>query len=386
MDTFIDCEISEINTSIYITPNIEFQLNKFNSNEKLTCKNIDEQSLFATHKLKTELKLLYARMDLPILLYGARGCGKLTTLVGLLNTSHDIYFPSASEKDAYVNRINNLIYFKIVDNEYNKLLCYENAFVLNINILVNNVEIMQYLKYIFKLANEKNIDKTKKIFFITNIDLCNTEQQTYISYMLDKITEKAIYIMTCNSLNKINKKITTQMVKLNYGKMSKSEFTAVFLYNYSKIWSYVHLSPACIDKYYTIYINNAYNIGNTLAQIKYLIASYPSIKSITKDDELGLMSKIVRNFIKKNMKLTIISGANDIRKVLFCLLSLNMNLLDFCKELLHQLMQKSLPQVKKDLILAKCGELSTELIHSNKQFIAIEKYIYHIISIIFTEV
>ena len=92
-------------------------------------------------------------------------------------------------------------------------------------------------------------------------------------------------------------------------------------------------------KYYKIYINNQYNIGTTISQIKYIIDTKDITLEKLKTDEFrqSLMYNITKNFIKKKLKLSSVNNALDIRKFLYTLLSLNIDLLEFCKYLIKQL-------------------------------------------------
>ncbi len=60
---------------------------------------------------------------------------------------------------------------------------------------------------------------------------------------------------------------------------SEIEFAEIFKYNYgthSKTLEKKHLTPFYIKKFWEIYCNNRYNIGNTIAQVKYVL-SIPDI-------------------------------------------------------------------------------------------------------------
>ena len=86
-DFFGDDDINNGNgePSIEITPNIELQLNKFNDNEYLKEKYIPEKALFATETIIQSLKTFYINnIDIPLLVYGNKGIGKITCILGLL--------------------------------------------------------------------------------------------------------------------------------------------------------------------------------------------------------------------------------------------------------------------------------------------------------------
>jgi hypothetical protein len=214
MSDFFDGETFE--PTVDTTPNIEFQYSKFCEDEYLNKKIIPENALFATSEIIENIKNYYNHnIDIPILVYGDQGIGKLTCIVGLLNNIKTVNNN---------NPTNNIHYFKILDDVYNKIFYYENIYYLNISILNNNNEILDYLKYIYKIAKEKNITvfgdeepqletfqninnrnnknnnssylKEKKIIIITHIYKCNNEAQQYLAFMLDKININSSYIFT----------------------------------------------------------------------------------------------------------------------------------------------------------------------------------------------
>ena len=84
MDAFLEGD--SIETELDTTPNIEFQLNKYNTNEYISKKQIPESALFAPTIFKDKVKKFYETdIDIPLLVYGVPGCGKLTTVLGLIN-------------------------------------------------------------------------------------------------------------------------------------------------------------------------------------------------------------------------------------------------------------------------------------------------------------
>ena len=146
-------ESGESSATIETTPNLSLQINKFDEDEYLYGKYVPEKALFADKDVISNIKNFYNNnVDIPIIVYGAPGIGKLTCVLGLLQ-----------HLSCYLNsfplnkKINNIKYFKILDSEYNKILFYENIFYLNIEILNNNNEIIDYLKYIYQIAKSNNI-------------------------------------------------------------------------------------------------------------------------------------------------------------------------------------------------------------------------------------
>jgi len=142
-----------------------------------------------------------------------------------------------------------------------------------------------------------------------------------------------------------------------------------------------------MKKYYSIYKNNEYNIGRTLSQIKFFLANTEIINLEKLNDDnnnLPLLDRIVKNFIKNKLKLTTIEPTLEIRKVLYTLVSLNMDLLEFAKKLVSQLLTAKLNNKIKALIIAKAGELSHTLVDINKLVLAMEQFIVSLIRIIYS--
>ena len=204
MESFIENDLLE--QEIDITSNIDFQLDKYNDQEYFSKKQIPENAIFAPTIFINKLKRFYeSNLDIPLLIYGLKGCGKLTAILGLMNNV-PVYFPEIEDK--YDSRkTNNLYYMKILDKEYEKLLVYENLYYLNIDILSNANEIIMYLKHIYKISKGKSIDGNTKIIVISNIEKCNTESQKYINFILDKLNGNTSYIFNTTKLNNINTKI-----------------------------------------------------------------------------------------------------------------------------------------------------------------------------------
>ena len=96
------------------------------------------------------------------------------------------------------------------------------------------------------------------------------------------------------------------------------------------------------------------------------------------------MYNIVKNFIKKKLKLSTVNTALDIRKFLYTLLSLNINLLEFCKVLVKELIIRKINNKTKILIIEKASILSNEFTLINKEVISVESFIYNIIHIIYS--
>ena len=69
----------------------------------------------------TFIKKFYkSNLDIPLLIYGLKGCGKLTAILGLINHLPG-YLPDI-ENIYDARKINNLYYMKILDREYEKFI------------------------------------------------------------------------------------------------------------------------------------------------------------------------------------------------------------------------------------------------------------------------
>ena len=124
-----------------------------------------------------------------------------------------------------------------------------------------------------------------------------------------------------------------------------------------------------------------------LLPVKYLLCNKEINLAGNNDNNLlteSLIDKIVRNFIKKRIKLSTVNNALEIRKILYTLLSLNINLLDFTKKIIKQLITGKLNDKIKLKILEQGKILSIDLQHVNKDVIAVETFIYALINIIYS--
>jgi len=418
MTDFFDGETFE--PEVTTTPNIEFQFCKFNEDEPLFQKYISEQALFATSNTIASIKSLYENnIDIPILICGLQGCGKLTSIIGLIKYL-PCYLPDY-KLDEINKKLNNINYFKILDNELNKILYYENIYYINIEILNNNNEILAYLKYIYQIAkssnikifddvfddvfgkeindisnnllnenndkdkeNNKNIDK--KIIIITHIDKCNKEAQRYIAFMLEKMNGYVSYILTTHSINIINKKIISLCSSIQFNNLNENDFIKIFKNNFKISFEKENhiLNASILKQFYQIYILNKYNLGNTISQIKYYLTTEGLIFLKEKNNKLSLLSKIASNFINKKLILSNVSSALEIRKFLYILLSLNIKLIIFLKEVVYQLSNSKLNSNIKTQIIEKASILSLEINSANKEVVIIETFFYDIITIMYS--
>ena len=424
MDYFLDNDDKHNDASsdnacdIKPSSHIEYQLDKYNINEYFIHKHIPENALFISDIFKQHIKAFYtSNIDVPLLIYGVKGCGKITALIGLINNVPG--YVSSTFASIDTRKINNLYYMKNLDIEYNKLFIYENLYYLNIDILASPSEILLYIKHIYTLGKSKSIDGTKKIIIISHIDKCSLEAQKYITYILYKQNNNTSYIFTITKNNTLLKKISSGCAKINFKHLTKTEFINIFNFNYKYLS--LKTNQYNTDFFYTIYINNQYNIGNTIAQIKHIIYTSTLITSLPftnpttnpttnlttnpttnpttnhnaiQTQEHSLLYNIVKSFIKKYIKLSTVNNALDIRTFLYTLTSLNIDFIDFITLLVKQLIRTN-PQDDtsfnlnlsfdiKHIIITEAGILSHNILTHNKEIINIETFIYKIINIIYS--
>jgi len=368
-----------------LSSNIDFQLNKFNDNEYLKSKCIPEKALFTNKHIIQSLKTIYEHNnDIPLIIYGRKGIGKLTCIIGLLG-SIPCYLPNIPIE----KKTNNIRYFKIYDAIFPKLLYYENIYFLNIKILHNNTEIINYLEYVYKITKSRNFDENeKKIVIISNIDLCSKDAQRYITFMIDKIAIHISYMFTSNTLTLLDKKITSSCSLINFKPLLEEEFCKTFKTNFKKSFKTIDnfiFNQTTMTKLYSIYSSNNYNIGTTIAQLKYYLDGdgVDFLKDKTKTT--SLLSTIVKKFIKKKLSVSSIDTTLDLRNFLYILVSLNVNLIIFVKEVIKQLCNSKLNTTIKYKLMDETHTLINEICNSNKEVIMVETFFYKIINIIYSE-
>ena len=218
--------------------------------------------------------------------------------------------------------------------------------------------------------------------------------------MLDKINCYVSYIFTSKCINTIDKKITSLCTPIHYKYIDETTFIKIFKTNYKKIiekdaisTTTNKLTPTILKQFYQIYVSNKYNIGNTISQIKYHISTEGVVFIKDKNNKCSLLSKIALNFIKKHLILSTISSALELRRFLYVLLSLNIKLIIFVKEVVKQLIDSklnynlnyNLNNNKKEIIIEKTSVLSTEINKANKEIIIVETFFYNIITILFDD-
>ena len=393
MDAFLEGDdglVSSRDASMAATPNIAFQLNRFERGEPFANKRIPENALFVSRVFLDKVRNLYAaNLDIPVLVSGLPGCGKLTVMLGMMPQC-GAYFPSIIERadtSGSARLVNNIAFMKPLDeNNYPKILIYENLYICNIALLTNNTEIKTYLEQIYRIARSRSIDASRKIFIICHIELCTHEHQRYITFMLDKINSMTSYILTTTHANQIDRKIRSFCAPLRFEYPSEGEFADTFRGNYSSVMEKKHLSSYYVRKYWEIYNNNRMHIGHTLAQIKWLVSSPNiSLERLKLDENSrSLLDNIATNFIKKKMKLSVLCGAMEIRRFVYTLLSINIDVVEFVQCVVRQLLASRISPISKQKIIEKAGVFSATLPKMNKELIALETFLYELVYVVYS--
>jgi hypothetical protein len=361
--------------NIISTPNIELHLDKKEFSEYFKNKFISGDHLFARSNFIEKLGNMFkSNCDLPIIIYGLPGIGKLITCIGLLN-----HLPLSLN-----NPINNLDYFKVYDHTYTKLLCLDTVFYLNLKIITSDSETIDYLKCINKISTTRSFNDEKRYFIIKGLDTVSQDIINFIKYMLDRLNALSSFIFIVNKLNVLPQKIITTCATLHYPHLNQQEFDTIFNYNYkNKLTTNDWLVS---NKFYKIYENNQYNIGHTINQIRYLAISKNLNNAYFKnsDNLLSLDIIIVQNFIKNYLILSSIEKIGDIRKFIYTLLSINYPIITFVQNLTRLIIKSKLKHEQKSKIIEKFAYFSKIYKNANKEVIPLEGLLFNIIDIIYS--
>jgi hypothetical protein len=362
-----------------ITPNIEFQLNKYEDFECFKKRNIKDANLFINDTTLQNIKKICEHdCDVPLIIYGQSGIGKLTAVLALIKYT-PCYLP-----DLHIDKkINNLEYFKSYSEEYNKILFYENVFYINLDIMANNNEILNYLRFCHKISRSKGFQDERKIFIIKHIEKYNNEIQKKICYILDRLNSLSSFIFIVNSPFNLPIKIVSTCLKIHYKILTESEFNSKFEYNYRCYFTINEWK--CAKEFYKIYKANDYNIGNTIAYIKYLKTMGQLTTTFLKkaDNLQSLTTKIAQSFIKKHLVLSNISRLLDIRKFIYQLLSINFDPFIIAKTICKLLLNTKVKLPVKLAIVQEICNYSRIYKNANKEVIPLETLFYKLILIIY---
>lgn len=374
-DEFLDLFNDHNSININVTPNIELHLDKTEFSNHLKNKFIGENYLFARPIFIDRIKnIMLSNCDVPIIVYGLSGIGKLTTCIGLLN-----YLPFNID-----NPINNLDYFKPYDHNYTKLLCLDTVFYLNLIIFNNDTEIMDYIKCIYKIAITRSLTDEKRYFIIKGLDTVSPDILNFVKYMLDRLNAFSSFIFIVHRLNYLPKKILNTCAKIHFPHLIKEEFDEIFKISYKHKFKYLEWLVA--PKFYNLYENNNFNIGHTINQIRYLQLSNNINSTFFKnpDNLVSLDTLIAQHFLKNYLILSSIEKIGEIRKFVYNLLSINYPIIIFIKNLCKCITKSKLSHNKKMKIFEKMAYFSKIYNSANKEVIPIEGLLFNIIDIIYS--
>uniref|UniRef100_A0A6C0HMX2 Uncharacterized protein n=1 Tax=viral metagenome TaxID=1070528 RepID=A0A6C0HMX2_9ZZZZ len=373
-----------------ITPNIDFQL--INQQLLLDTHILKDSYLFATVDYLAQLKLLaYANFDMPLIIYGQPGTGKLTSLLTMIK-----YVPEYLQDYKQDAKLNTIYHFKIYNNDWYKLLYLDNVYYLNLNLFLNNTEKLEYLKYIYKISKTQSFDAKRKIFIVKHLDDCTQNIQKYMAFILDHIGAFSSFILIVKSPFNLPHKVKSTCLKLHYPHLNNEEFTSKYVYYMQHMHSThtashpVTHTPAQLkllkgNAIYNIYKNNNYKIGNTLAQIQYINASgrltaeYLKVKENTE----SLMQTIVNTFFKKYIVLSTLERLLELRKFIYTLLSINLSTIDFVTLICVKLINSKISLSSKLKILERGCYYTCIYKNANKLVIPFEALLFDIIKIVY---
>jgi hypothetical protein len=102
------------------------------------------------------------------------------------------------------------------------------------------------------------------------------------------------------------------------------------------------------------------------------------------ENNRSLLDNIVTNFIKKKMKLGVLEGAMEIRRFVYTLLSINIDVVEFVQCIVKHLLTSRISATSKHKIIEKAGAFSACLPKMNKELIALETFLYEVIYIVYS--
>ena len=275
----------------------------------------DNPNLFFYRDSTAHLANLAASLDLHILFIGVAGCGKLANAIYLL------------QSNPYGIKRCDLGIFKSYDNKptrsdevkLDKILYYENVFFIDFEIIPSS-ELCAYFDFLTLLSETKNIDGKKKIIIGRHVDSLSVIYQKRLGDAMEKAT--ALFWLTSSHLSRINKKITSSCALTNIKPFTYDEFVKIDYWRLGKIFKTA--TEIAVSAMYSVYVNNGYHWGYTLAQIKWSLEQMRDGKS--KEIEITpIQNKIIMPLVKKYGKLTSIMKMEDIRTHLMGLLSLDIS-------------------------------------------------------------
>lgn len=335
-------------------------------------KPTNDTDLFCQNKLLTDLIKLFSNgMDLSILLHGPNGIGKKTVIIQLLR--HLIGVNMTFKKFEPMKTTAS-------SNDYNGLYRYDCVYYLNCKYL-SNTELVNLIDKLVPVFKSKSVFDGRKIFIMTNLDSVSVSNQFKISNVIERYSTNVSFIFTSSSNNKIISKIKSLVCKLNYVPLTNKEFStkfySIFKHFFNDDEDIMNNKKMILNKFYTIYQNNKYNLGNTLHQINYLYLSEKiNKKELNKKiNTMSALDKMVVNLINTAIKLNDIKSYEILKTKLYKLKSLTIDDNLIIKSILKNILSiEKMDNDMKQKIIALGVEISENFHNTSKSIILLENF------------
>ena len=331
--------------------------------------------IFFQRNCTAQLANLAASPDLHLLFTGITGCGKLSNIIYLLK-----YNPFCNGKSY------DLATFKPYNNKpthsdeilLNKILYCDNIFFIDFQIITSS-ELGVYFDFITSLSETTNLDGRKKIIIGRHI----TDLPLIFQKRLGDAMEKSVVIfwLTASNTSLLNKKIAASCALIRVTPFQYDDFIKIEYWRLNKI--HRKAQAIAVKAMYSVYVNNNYNWGYTLAQIKWSLEQMLAGKSV-EIETIPIQNKIVLPLIKKYGKLTSIVKLEDIRTHLSGLISLDISpqmILTIATQ--HYLSSKMNNNLKAQIVELAASS-SRNLAQTEKHLVILENFFYNVINLYFS--
>ena len=341
--------------------------------------NVKKSELFINDNTYQTMKNLFSNIyNQPLLINGLPQIGKGLAIFHMLQ-----YLPYFNIDIEPKYKYNDIRFFNTYDHdEYQKILCYQNCYYIDMKLFLlseNNLPIKFLLK---KSGNYKSLDGNSKIVIIKNINLLNNNNQRQLANIIERYQHNHLFIMTTSRLSNIVDKIISLSLNIKYAFLNKENFTKVFKNNFNHLIK--KKDDTIIEGLYLIYEQNNYNISRTLHQIYYLFEDNKIDKKFFKNkiNYISLQTFIISNIINKFCTQNKISVLEELRKSLYLLNSLNINLLSIVKDTIQLLLVSKISDKKKSLIIDLGSNYSIDINNADREIIHFENFFLKITQII----
>jgi hypothetical protein len=351
--------------------NIQKTLDKISNNPNLFFPRTNIQELYN----------LANSIDIHLLFVGKTGIGKFATIFHLLNKRKtELNYNIFKHYDNKPSKSDEIL--------LDKILFFDNIFIFDFAIITSN-ELSYYFDFIRSINSTYNLDGRKKIIIGRHIN----ELPLIFQKQLGKEMEKsiALFWLTTSNYSNINMKIrgTSALVKIPI--LTKEEFLQISYWKLSSI--YRKKWGETVNNFYSIYVNNNYHMGYTLAQIKWNLTEMKN-GSIVDIDIVPIQHKIIFPLITSLAKLSSINKLENIKNHLSGLLALNINpnmIIQICVDyyLNLNLHKNGITKLddKKKMKIVELGANSSKLIaRTGKHLVILETFCYQIIDIYFNQI